>query len=71
MLVEQLAPLAVEADADGDVVPVHQLDPRRQLLRRAAELVAKVRVDIDDRKLGPRQLVLLDLQHRPRAEVLQ
>jgi hypothetical protein len=63
--------LAVEADANSDVVLVHQLDPGFQLVRRAVELFAKVRVHIDDREFRPHKQMLFNLEHWSRPKVLQ
>ena len=71
VLVEQLAPLPVEADADRDLVAIHQFHPPGKLLGRAAKFVAKVGVNIDHGKLGPRKRVLRHLEHRLGPKILQ
>jgi hypothetical protein len=71
VFVEQVVPAAVEADADGDVAAVHELHPSLQFIGPATKFDAKVRVDIDNRELGPVQFMLRHSKLRSWTKVFE
>lgn len=52
VFIEQIARLPVEADAHGDAIAVHELDPVVECFTGAVEFVAEMRVDINNGQLG-------------------
>jgi hypothetical protein len=68
---EAVAQLAVETDADGDVLVVEQADELVERFLRLAELLAFVRVDVYRWIFRPRGAVLGEDEHRARPELVE
>ena len=56
MLHGMARPSAVETDADGDILGIHQLDEVVEQLRRLVQPDPRVDVDVDDGKFAPAEL---------------
>src|SRR5262249_28122867 len=71
MFQELLRQPAVQADADGDVLGVHELDEFVEELWVFSQPESWMDVDIDDREFRPSQMMFLDAQHGLRMEATQ
>src|SRR5688500_11466014 len=71
VFVEPLAERAVEADADGDLVAVHDFDKGIELLGGMSQADEEVGMDIDDWEFGPGKMMFFNLEHRLRPKGFQ
>jgi hypothetical protein len=71
VLFQAIAKLAIEADADGDVLVVQEADEFVERFGRLPELLAFMGVNVDGWELGPRRTVLGKGEHRARLELIE
>ena len=70
-IVGNIAKLAIETNAESNIVAVHQLDEIVELFPGMVRADTKVSVDVDDWKAGPRDRSRGDFQHRLGTKVAQ